>query len=122
MGFGFWDLGFTQSLVFQTGDTLKFYKNGSLIEQRILKREESTNDGGYYIEKAGVSSDNKRFFICEERYFPEKDSIFTRLIVYNSEQKKIYSKIKSGKRKISTELTKIYPDKIVVFIVDRFND
>ncbi|MEO0094684.1 MAG: hypothetical protein ABIL66_02185, partial [candidate division WOR-3 bacterium] len=94
----------------------------SLIEQRILKREESTNDGGYYIEKAGVSSDNKRFFICEERYFPEKDSIFTRLIVYNSEQKKIYSKIKSGKRKISTELTKIYPDKIVVFIVDRFND
>lgn len=122
LGFGIWDLGFTQSLVFQTGDTLKFYKNDSLIEQRVLKREENTNDGSYYIEKAGVSPDNKRFFICEERYFPEKDSIYTKLSVYYSNQKRIFTHIMGGSRKICADLTRVYPDKIVFFVTDRLND
>lgn len=115
-------LGFSNSLVFKEGDTLKFYKNDSLINQRVLQRIEYSEEGGYYIERAGISPDNKRFFICEEEYSPEKDSIFTKLNVYNSDQKRIYSRVESGKRRINAELTKVYPDKIIIFITDRLGD
>ncbi len=121
LGFGIWNLGFSNSLVFQSGDTLKFYNGDSLIYQWILKRVER-EDGGYYIEKAGLAKDNKRFFICEESYFPENDSIYTRLTVYNANRKKEYIRIKTGKRKISSDLTRIYPDKLVLCITGRLND
>ncbi|MEO0135914.1 MAG: hypothetical protein ABIL39_02360 [candidate division WOR-3 bacterium] len=109
-------------LVFLSGDTLKFYRNDSLITQRILKREEDTTNGSYYFEKAGVSPDHQRFFICEERYFPECDSHYTKLSVYTANKKKLFVYTKGGKRKICADLTRIYPDKIVFFITDRFND
>uniref|UniRef100_A0A7V3RGL4 Dipeptidylpeptidase IV N-terminal domain-containing protein n=1 Tax=candidate division WOR-3 bacterium TaxID=2052148 RepID=A0A7V3RGL4_UNCW3 len=115
------DLSVANILVFQSGDTLKFYNGDSLTYQWILKKEERV-DGGYYIERAGVAKDNKRFFICEENSFPEKDSIYTRLTVYNANRKKEYTRVKTGKRKISAELTKIYPDKLVICFTDRLND
>ena len=118
---GILDLGFASILVSQSGDTLKFYNGDSLTYQWILKREER-EDGGYYIERAGVAKDNKRFFICAENYFPENDSIYTRLAVYNANRKKEYIRVKTGKRKISSDLTRIYPDKLVLCITGRLND
>ncbi len=126
LGFGIWfvthlgRLGFTESLVFQYGDTLKFYKNDSLIDQWILKSGEIEN-GGYFTQRVKVSSDNKKFLFYEEKDFPASDSIYTKLTVYSADKKKIWTRIKNGKRKICLDLTQIYPDKIILFTTDRLN-
>lgn len=121
LGFGIWNLGFSNTLVFQFGDTLKFFKNDSLVHQWILKSSEYTENSGYYIEKAKVSPDNMKFFIYEERYFPDRESTFTRLTLYNAERNKIWSKEKGGQRKILFELSRIYSDKVILFTTERTN-
>uniref|UniRef100_A0A7C4TGN0 Dipeptidylpeptidase IV N-terminal domain-containing protein n=1 Tax=candidate division WOR-3 bacterium TaxID=2052148 RepID=A0A7C4TGN0_UNCW3 len=109
------------NLVFQFGDTLKFYKNDSLIDQWIMEAREEAQKGIYYLQKAKVSTDNKKFLLYEEKFFSEKDSIFTKLTLYDADKKKVWSKIKGGQRKISFELTNLYPDKIIIFTLDRTN-
>lgn len=117
----FQDLGFCGMLVFQHGDTLKFLKNDSLIDQWILESEERVTPAVRSTKAAKVSPDNKSFLFYEEQYFPAEDSIFSKLILYGADKKKIWTKVENGKRKISIETTRIYPNRVVLFITDRVN-
>ncbi|MEO0184574.1 MAG: hypothetical protein ABIL22_00625 [candidate division WOR-3 bacterium] len=121
MGFGIWNLGFTESIVFQSGDTLEFYKDDSLIYQWILKDSTNSETGVYYIEKAKVSPDNKKFFVFEEKRFPNEDSTFTRLTLYDAGKHKIWATQETNQRKISFELSRVYEDKIIIFTTDHSN-
>ncbi len=119
--FGICTLGFTNSLIFQSGDTIKFFKNEKLVTQWILKN--STDENGLYttINKAKVSPDNKFLLLYEEEFFGSNDSIFSKLTLYNANEKKVWSRVKTGKRKVSFELTDIFEDIVIVFYTDRFN-
>ncbi|MGQ9701399.1 MAG: hypothetical protein ACUVQT_02960 [bacterium] len=114
-------LGLSQSLVFQSGDTLKFFEHDSLVLQWILKNEEYGENSGYSVEKAKVSEDHRKFFLYEEGYFFHKDNIFTRVTLYDSKRTKLWSIEESSPRKISFELSRIYPDKTILFTTERTN-
>jgi len=109
------------NLVFQSGDTLKFYKNDTLMDQWIIKTSEETESGSYYIQKAKVSPDNKKFLFYEEKYFPAKDSIYTKLTLYGANRKKIWTKIRSGVQKICFDLTHIYTDRVTLLTTNLAN-
>ncbi len=121
LGFGIWALGFSNTLVIQSGDTLKFLKNDSLISIRILKNEAYEKASGYYVEKAKISPDSQNFLLYEEHNFPDKESIFTRITFYNAEQNRIWSRTETGQRKILFELCKIYADKVTIITIERTN-
>ncbi len=121
LGFSIWTLGISNTLVIQSGDTLKFLKNDSPVSIRILKNEEHERASGYYVEKAKISPDSQNFLLYEESNFPDKDSIFTRIAFYNAEQNKIWSRAETGQRKILFELCKIYTDKIAILAVGKTN-
>jgi hypothetical protein len=108
------------NLVFQSGDTLKFCKNDSLIDKWILKSEQNESSG-YYNEKAKVSPDNKRFFIYKEQYFNSGDSIKTQLILYNAHKKVLGRFRGEDDRKISFELSRILEDRLILFTTNYYN-
>ncbi|MGB9720261.1 MAG: hypothetical protein ACPL28_02110 [bacterium] len=116
-----WNLGFAGALIFQSGDTLKFSQDDSLVYEWILNNNEKLETGGYHIEKAKVSQDNRRFFIYEEEYFPNQDSTFTQLTLYDARRNKIWSRTQGGARKFSFELSRIYGDRIILFVNSRSN-
>ncbi len=112
-------MGFSQALVFQSGDTLKFYKNDSIIDQWILENKEGASY--YLLQKAKVAQDNKSFLLYEEKKFIEKDSTITIISLYKSDKKRIWTRTKSGTEKFSFDLTRIYPDRVILFITDTYN-
>ncbi len=114
-------LAFTNTLVFQSGDTLKFYSKDSLVYEWILNDSKEI-EGGYYKEKALVLPDNKGFLFYEERDFPQKDSVFTKLALYNAQRKKIWERIEAGRRKFCFELTKLDRDRIIIFTTKRLGE
>ncbi len=111
-------LGSTTPLVFQSGDTLKFYSRDSLVYEWILN-EGKEIEGGYYIKKAKVSPDNRQFLLYEENDFPQQESIYTRLTLYDAERKKIWSRVEERGRKFCFELTKLDMDRIIIFTTKR---
>lgn len=117
----FGGLGFTNSLVFQSGDTIKFFRDEKLITQWILKDSVDEIGGYTRINKAKVSPDNKFLLFYEEQLFGTNDSIFSKLTLYNAHKNKIWSRIKAGERKISFELASIFEDMVIVFYTDRLN-
>ncbi|MCX7994884.1 MAG: hypothetical protein N3A65_03805 [candidate division WOR-3 bacterium] len=102
-------------------DTLKFYNGDSLVYLWILKNYEEI-DGSYHRERAKVAPDNKQFLFYEERDFPQKDSIFTRLILYDAQRKKIWSRTEDGRRKICFELTDFEEDLLIIFTTERLGE
>lgn len=119
--FGIWSSGLSQTLVFQSGDTLKFFENDNLVYTWIMKNNETIENGDYFIEKAKISPDHLKFLRYEERYFSHNDSLFTRLTLYNGKRNKLWSREKGGRQKISFELSRIYPDKVILFTTERRN-
>lgn len=124
-GFLFWfalgRLGFANALVFQFGDTIRFYKDEKLITEWILKDSLGENDSYYSLEKAKISPDNRFLLIYEEKSSGTDDSIFSRLTLYNAATRKVWSRKKIGKTKISFELTSIFDDMVLIFYTDRHN-
>lgn len=121
-------LGFSQALVFQSGDTLKFYKNDSIVDQWLLESKEESEAHGtkvptpfYFSQKARVAQDNKSFLLYEEKKFIKKDSTITKISLYKADKKKVWTRTKSGTEKFSFDLTKIYPDRVILFITDTYN-
>lgn len=128
LGLGIWSaalfggLGFSTTLVFQAGDTLKFFKEDSIVDQWIMGQETRTEPEEYIItKKTKVSADSNYFFVYEEEYYPVKDSISTKISFYNANKKKFFQRSYKSERKISFDLTKLYNKMLILVTTDKFN-
>lgn len=114
---------FFNILVFQNADTLKFVKGDSVVDIWLLTEKIQETDLGKIIfnKKSKVSKDNKYFFIYEEKYYPSKDSFFTKILFYDADKEKLWEKTPETGRKISFHLTNIYNDIVILVTTDKFN-
>lgn len=103
-------------LVFQQGDTLKFFEDNEVIDQWLLFEDPQNQSSRHvvYTKKSKVSADSSYFFIYEEKRHTLTDSVFTKITLYNAGQEKLWEKSANNERKISFYLTSIYKDTIVL--------
>ncbi len=115
---------FFNMLVFQNADTLKFVKGDSVVDIWLLTEKIQETDLGEIIfnKKSKVSKDNEYFFIYEEKYYPSKDSFFTKILFYDADKEKLWEKTPETGRKISFHLTSIYNDIVILVTTDKFNN
>jgi len=108
------------TLVFQQGDTLKFFNDNKVVD-KWTTTDGDTNfqyNDAYYTRKFKVSADSSHFFIYEERRHKSTDRVFTKISLYNAEQEKLWEISADHGTRISFYLTNIYKDTIILVTTD----
>jgi len=108
-------------LVYQQGDTLQFVSRDSIVDRWILgeKIERTDSTERIMTTRARVSQDNRYFLFFKEFFFPIKDSVFTEISYYNANRRRLWKETRTGERKISFYLSKIYQNKIYLVDTDK---
>jgi len=109
------------TLVFQSGDTLKFIEDSNITDIWTMgvprKNEQS---GIIFTKNAKVSKDNKYFFIYEEFHSLDNESVFTILSIYDANRNRIQTESLGGERKISFDLTNIYKGIVILATTHKY--
>lgn len=113
---------FAGLLVFQKADTLKFMRGNETVDTWTAVEEITALNHGnlIYTRCAKVSSDNKHFLFYEQEYHTARDSFFTKLTLYKSNQEKIWERCSDHHRKISFNLSTLFDDRVVMVMTDKY--
>lgn len=111
------------TLVFQSGDTLRFIVQDSTVDTWVLGEEKHELDTGSVtvMKKAKVAPDNRSFFVYEETHASNSiEPVQTKITFYDSNKEKKWEKRNGDQRTLSFTLSNIF-DSLVVLVDTEHN-
>ena len=109
-------------LVFLETDSLVFRKENTVVDTwHIGEHTEHTSAGALRTTThAVVADDNTRFLYFQEAFFPDTDSLFSQLTLYQADGQQIWQRTATQGRTFARYLTEFIGDMFVVVTTNQY--
>jgi hypothetical protein len=108
----------------QSGDTLFFTEQDSIIDYWIIAEEIRPQDSGAVViaKKVKISPDKRRFFIYEEMIdSTRRIPLQTRMVLFDAQKTKLWEEFRDTTRFLSYRLSNVY-DSLLIIVDTEHNE